>query len=64
MTTYRVIPIFTIIILLAWGVAGSRAAQIQASDNKLCAFKLDGLITPGDYDRLAYLMGMSRPLLN
>jgi hypothetical protein len=60
MRTYRAISPFIAIILLASGVAEGHATNIQASDEKLCAFKLEGLIAPGDHDRLADLIGHSR----
>jgi hypothetical protein len=37
------------------------AADAQTSSNRLCAFKLEGQIIAGDYDRLAGLIARSHP---
>jgi hypothetical protein len=44
------------IILLIGVSAGSRAADIQETDNALCAFRLEGVISPGDHERFSDLI--------
>jgi hypothetical protein len=46
---------------LAGGSATIRAADIQLSDSKQCAFKLSGNITSGDNDHLASLIVLRPP---
>jgi hypothetical protein len=48
------------IVLLAYGVVNSGAADIKSTNDPLCAFRLDGEIIPGDRDRLAELIAHSR----
>jgi hypothetical protein len=45
-----------VLVLLAGSSAAVRAANIQASDDQLCAFKLEGEIIQGDNDRLVSLV--------
>jgi len=52
--------ILTAVISLIAACIAARAADIQSSKDKLCAFKLEGAITSGDYDRLANLITQSR----
>src|SRR5262245_40863179 len=61
MTEYRAISAFVGIALLGCcGLAQSHAAEIRASNDRLCAFKLEGEITFGDHDRLANVIDHSR----
>jgi len=53
MAAYRAIRAFVAMVIFGSGLAPGRAADIQASSEKLCAFKLEGTITSGDYDRIA-----------
>jgi len=48
------------IILFIVACTNVHSANIQETDDKLCAFKLEGTITPGDHDRLANLISHSR----
>jgi hypothetical protein len=45
---------------LVGGLAQSRGAEIQLTNDPLCAFKLEGAIVPGDGDHLAQLINRSR----
>src|SRR5438128_1778787 len=51
-----------LIAVFLWSVAstGLQAADIQETTNKLCAFRLDGTIAPGDYDRFGNLISLNR----
>ena len=42
--------------LLIGASAGSRAADIQETANALCAFRLEGVISPGDHERFSDLI--------
>jgi hypothetical protein len=48
------------VLLLGGGCLAAKAADIQASRDKLCAFKLEGEIISGDRDRLANLVAHSQ----
>jgi hypothetical protein len=48
------------VLLLAVASTGVRAAHIQVTNNKLCAFSLDGTISAGDYDQFANLISLNR----
>jgi hypothetical protein len=53
-----------LLLLLAFLLAAlprSYAADIRETNNKLCAFALEGTIVTGDYDRLAALTARTRP---
>jgi hypothetical protein len=56
MAASRTIRVLTAVVLLAGGTTIARAADIQASKDKLCAFKLEGKITSDDNDRVASLI--------
>ena len=43
-------------ILFIAACANVHAATIQETNNKHCAFKLEGIIPVGDYDRLSNLI--------
>lgn len=45
----HILPIMSVIAAVS---ATAHAADIRTSDDKLCAFKLDGEIIPGDFDKL------------
>jgi hypothetical protein len=40
------------VILLTAACTNARSANIQETNNKLCAFSLEGDIATGDYDKL------------
>jgi hypothetical protein len=50
---------FVALVLLSGENVVVHAADIQASTDKLCAFKLEGKIIAGDYDHLAILIAHS-----
>ena len=60
MTVYQGIRALVAVVFLGGGLVQGRAADIQASKDPLCAFKLEGAIASGDHDRLAGLIARSR----
>jgi hypothetical protein len=47
---------FAAVIHLIGASAGSRAADVQETGNALCAFRLEGVISPGDHERFSDLI--------
>jgi len=59
MAAHRATRAFLGVVFLGGGLAHGLAADIQTSNDKLCAFKLEGAIASGDHDRLADLFAHS-----
>jgi hypothetical protein len=59
MAASRIVTAFVAGALLTGTSAAVRSANVQASDDKLCAFKLEGEIIRGDNDRLSSLIAHS-----
>jgi len=56
----RTIKDFLLLAVLLVAHLHARAAEIRETNNKLCAFALEGAIVAGDYDRLSGLITRSR----
>jgi len=61
MAVFQTIWALVAVILLGSGSSTVHAADIRASNDELCLFKLQGEIIPGDYDRFANLIAHSHP---
>ncbi len=60
MAAFQTIWVLVAVILLGSGSTTVHAADIRASNDELCGFKLQGEIVSGDYDRFANLIAHSK----